>query len=42
MCWRSETPLIYKAVHCWFIRVTAIKEKLLANNLKSKWVPEFA
>ncbi len=42
MCWRSETPLIYKAVHCWFIKVTEIKERLLANNLKSKWVPEFA
>ena len=42
MCWRSDTPLIYKAVHCWFIRVTDLKERLLANNLKSKWVPEFA
>lgn len=42
MCWRSEKPLIYKAVHCWFIRVTELKERLLINNLKSKWVPEYA
>jgi isoleucyl-tRNA synthetase len=38
-CWRSDTPLIYKAIHCWFIRVTDIKEQLLANNAKSRWVP---
>jgi len=42
MCWRSDTPLIYKAVNCWFIRVTDIKERLLKNNLESKWVPTFA
>ncbi len=42
MCWRSGSPLIYKAVSTWFIRVEALKEKLLVNNLKSRWVPEFA
>lgn len=41
-CWRSETPLIYKAIHCWFIDVVSLKERLLANNKKSKWVPSFA
>ncbi|EGR29757.1 isoleucine tRNA synthetase, putative [Ichthyophthirius multifiliis] len=41
-CWRSETPLIYKAVHCWFIKVTAIKEDLVQNNKKAYWVPKFA
>eukprot|EP00899_Mesostigma_viride_P008929 jgi/Mesvir1/18037/Mv09357-RA.2 len=40
-CWRSETPLIYKAVPCWFVGVEAIKEKLLANNKKTRWVPEY-
>jgi isoleucyl-tRNA synthetase len=38
-CWRSETPLIYKAVQAWFIKVTAIKDQMLVNNLKSRWVP---
>jgi isoleucyl-tRNA synthetase len=40
-CWRSDTPLIYKAVPSWFVNVPAIKERLLANNLKSYWVPAF-
>ena len=31
-CWRSGTPLIYKAVPSWFVEVTAIKEKIVANN----------
>lgn len=41
-CWRSDTPLIYKAIHCWFIDVTKIKEQLVQNNFKAKWVPTFA
>eukprot|EP00002_Diphylleia_rotans_P038380 TRINITY_DN871_c0_g2_i3.p1 TRINITY_DN871_c0_g2~~TRINITY_DN871_c0_g2_i3.p1 ORF type:complete len:1086 (-),score=232.87 TRINITY_DN871_c0_g2_i3:2461-5718(-) len=40
-CWRSETPLIYRAVPSWFVRVEDIKEKLLHNNTLSRWVPEF-
>lgn len=39
-CWRSETPLMYRAVSCWFIKVTDIKEDLIENNKKAKWVPE--
>ncbi len=39
-CWRSDTPLIYKAVSSWFVHVTAIKELLLENNQKINWVPE--
>lgn len=39
-CWRSNTPLIYKAVNQWFIKVTENREKLLANNQKSRWVPK--
>ena len=40
-CWRSDTPLIYKAVSSWFVQVTAIKDKLLENNMKTNWVPDF-
>ena len=39
-CWRSETPLIYKAVVTWFIRVTDLKEDLIKNNHKAYWVPK--
>ncbi|XP_059505809.1 isoleucine--tRNA ligase, cytoplasmic isoform X2 [Stegostoma tigrinum] len=40
-CWRSETPLIYKAVPSWFVRVEHMVDKLLENNDKCYWVPEF-
>lgn len=33
-CWCSETPLLYKAVPSWFIRVEAIVSQLLENNQK--------
>ncbi len=39
-CWRSDTPLVYRAVSSWFVRVTAIKEQLLAANAEIGWVPE--
>lgn len=40
-CWRSETPLIYKAVPSWFVRVEHMVDKLLENNSQCYWVPEF-
>jgi len=40
-CWRSDTPLIYKAVPSWFIAVEKLREKLLAHNKSSHWVPEY-
>ena len=36
-CHRSETPLIYKAVPSWFVRVQHAQEKLLENNKKTYW-----
>jgi len=39
-CWRCRNPLIYKAVSSWFIRVTDIKDDLLAGNEQITWVPE--
>lgn len=38
-CWRSDTPLIYKAVRTWFVAVEKIKDKLLEANRKIHWVP---
>ncbi|KFO20772.1 Isoleucyl-tRNA synthetase, cytoplasmic [Fukomys damarensis] len=40
-CWRSDTPLIYKAVPSWFVRVEHMVDKLLRNNGLCYWVPEF-
>jgi len=39
-CWRTETPLIYKAVSSWFVKVTAIKDRMLELNQQIRWVPE--
>jgi isoleucyl-tRNA synthetase len=41
MCYRSDTPLIYKAVPSWFVRITPIIPKMLENIEKSHWVPSF-
>jgi len=38
-CWRSQTPLIYRGFDCWFIKVEAIKEQMIANNKTTRWVP---
>ncbi|KAI8991041.1 isoleucyl-tRNA synthetase [Mycotypha africana] len=40
-CWRSDTPLIYRAIPSWFVRVTPIIDKILANNKQMRWVPAF-
>ncbi|OQR89611.1 isoleucyl-tRNA synthetase [Thraustotheca clavata] len=40
-CYRSGTPLIYRAVPGWFINVEKIKDKIIANNQKTYWVPAF-
>ena len=40
-CWRSDTPLIYKAVPSWFVSVESVKARLLANNAETYWVPSF-
>ncbi|MPY89685.1 MAG: isoleucine--tRNA ligase [Luteitalea sp.] len=39
-CWRCDWPLIYRAVRSWFVRVTTLKETLLAHNQQINWVPE--
>jgi isoleucyl-tRNA synthetase len=38
-CWRSGTPLIYRAVPVWFVRVAQMSDQLVANNEKTRWVP---
>ncbi len=39
-CWRSDTPLIYKAIPSWYVRVAEHRERLLAANAQIHWVPE--
>ena len=39
-CWRCGTPLLNYATFSWFVKVTAIKERIIKNNEKINWVPE--
>ncbi|HEU5268670.1 MAG TPA: isoleucine--tRNA ligase [Jatrophihabitans sp.] len=39
-CWRCHTPLMYYALPSWYIRTTARKQELLAQNEATNWYPE--
>jgi isoleucyl-tRNA synthetase len=39
-CWRCDTPLLYYARTTWYIRTTAFRDQLLANNNQINWVPD--
>ncbi|RBY77162.1 isoleucine--tRNA ligase [Geodermatophilus sp. TF02-6] len=39
-CWRCHTPLMYYAQPSWYIRTSAIKDQLLAENAQTHWYPE--
>ncbi len=39
-CWRSRTPLIYKAVSSWFVSVTTIRDRMVELNQEIQWIPE--
>ncbi len=38
-CWRTDTPLIYKAISTWFVNVEAIKDRMVSHNQTVHWVP---
>jgi isoleucyl-tRNA synthetase len=39
-CWRCRTPLIYKAVSSWFVRVTEFRDRMEVLNQEIEWIPE--
>ena len=39
-CWRCDTPLLYYARETWFIKMTAVRDKLIGNNNTVNWVPD--
>ena len=39
-CWRTDTPLIYKAMSSWFVKVTAFKDEMVKLNQQITWTPE--
>ncbi|HEX3539438.1 MAG TPA: isoleucine--tRNA ligase [Acidimicrobiales bacterium] len=38
-CWRTDTPLIYKAVSSWFVRVSEFRDRMVELNQEITWVP---
>lgn len=39
-CWRCDTPLLYYARSTWFIKMTAVRDTLMASNRSVNWLPE--
>ncbi len=39
-CWRCDTPLLYYPRESWFIKMTAVKDELMASNRSVNWMPE--
>jgi isoleucyl-tRNA synthetase len=38
-CWRCDTPLIYRAISAWYVRVESFRDRILAANRRTRWVP---
>ena len=38
-CWRTDTPVIYRAVNSWYVRVTAIRDRMVELNRQINWIP---
>lgn len=39
-CWRTDKPLIYKAMSSWFVKVTDFRDDMVKNNQLINWVPD--
>ena len=39
-CWRTDTPIIYRAMQSWYVRVTDLTDRLLAANQQINWIPD--
>ena len=39
-CWRTDVPLIYRAISAWYVNIDKIKDKMIAANQNINWVPD--
>ncbi|GBE24954.1 isoleucine--tRNA ligase [bacterium BMS3Bbin02] len=39
-CWRTGTPLIYRAIPTWFVKVESFRDSMVERNRDIRWVPE--
>jgi len=42
VCWRCHTPLIIRATHQWFIKVTQMRDRMLTDIETTRWIPDWA
>ena len=40
MCWRTDTPLIYKPIKSWYVKVSEIRKQMVEENNDINWIPE--
>jgi isoleucyl-tRNA synthetase len=40
MCWRTNTPLIYKPITSWYVAMSTLRDRLSAHNEGINWIPE--
>ena len=38
-CWRCDSPLIYRTISSWYVKVTDFKEKMVKANQRINWIP---
>lgn len=39
-CWRTDTPVIYRAISSWYVKVTDFKDRMVELNQQIRWIPE--
>lgn len=40
-CYRSDTPLMYRAISAWYVRVEDMRDRMVRNNASVHWIPEY-
>jgi len=40
-CWRCDSPLLYYAKRSWYIKTTAVKDRLISGNAEINWHPDY-
>jgi isoleucyl-tRNA synthetase len=40
-CDRTDTPLVYRAIEAWYVRIEDVRDRLVANNDSIHWMPEY-
>ncbi len=41
-CWRCKTPITYRATKQWFLQVTKLRDRMLEEIMRIRWVPDWA